>query len=53
MKTINKISSNNEVNMKQEIMYQFPIIYTEKQKELEEKKNENKILKEKYNLTIN
>ena len=53
MKTINKISSNNEVNMKQEIMYQFPIIYTEKQKELEEKKNQNQILKEKYNLKYN
>ena len=53
MKTINKISSNNEVNMKQEIMYQLPIIYTEKQKELEEKKNQNQILKEKYNLKYN
>ena len=53
MKTINKISSNNEVNMKQEIMYQLPIIYTEKQKELEDKNTQKLILNENYNLKSN
>ena len=50
MKTINKISSNNEVNMKQEIMYQLPIIYTEKQNELEEKNKQQSILNNNFNL---
>ncbi len=53
MKTINKISSNNEVNMKQEIMYQLPIIYTEKQNELEEKNKQQSILNNNFNLKYN